>query len=34
MPDPAKWACSFLMLAGRLEIYAVLVLLHPEFWRR
>lgn len=34
MPDPAKWACNALMLLGRLEIYTVLVLLHPEFWRR
>ncbi|MGH7545213.1 MAG: TrkH family potassium uptake protein [Gemmatimonadota bacterium] len=34
MPDAAKWACTFLMLAGRLEIYTVLVLLHPEFWRK
>lgn len=33
-PRLAKWICSFSMLAGRLEIYSVLVLLVPEFWRR
>jgi trk system potassium uptake protein TrkH len=33
-PLLAKWVCSFAMLAGRLEIYSVLVLLVPEFWRR
>jgi trk system potassium uptake protein TrkH len=34
MPDVAKWFLSFLMIVGRLEIYAVLVLFLPEFWRR
>lgn len=29
-----KWFLSFLMIAGRLEIYTVLVLLMPSFWRR
>lgn len=28
-----KWICSFLMLVGRLEIMAVLVLFTPAFWR-
>ena len=28
-----KWVCSFLMLVGRLEIIAVLVLFTPSFWR-
>lgn len=30
----AKWVLSALMLIGRLEIYTVLVLLTPGFWRR
>jgi len=28
-----KWALSFSMLVGRLEIYTVLVLFSPRFWR-
>ena len=32
--DPAKWALSFAMLLGRLEIYPFLVLFIPQFWRR
>lgn len=28
-----KWILSFLMMAGRLEIYTVLVLFMPDFWR-
>jgi trk system potassium uptake protein TrkH len=31
--DPAKVLLSFAMLAGRLEIYTLLVLLTPAFWR-
>jgi trk system potassium uptake protein TrkH len=34
LPDPAKWLLSFLMLLGRLEILAVLVLFSPGFWAR
>lgn len=34
LPDLGKLVLSLLMLMGRLEIYTVLVLLHPEFWRR
>lgn len=30
----AKWICSFCMLVGRLEVYSVIVLLVPEFWRK
>jgi len=29
-----KWFLSFLMLLGRLELFTVLVLLSPSFWRR
>jgi trk system potassium uptake protein TrkH len=31
--DPAKWTCSFLMLAGRLEILTLYVLFTATFWR-
>lgn len=34
LPDAAKWVLSFGMLMGRLELFTVLVLLLPEFWRR
>lgn len=30
----SKWVLSFLMLAGRLEIFTLLVIFHPAFWRR
>jgi len=33
LPDGAKWALAFAMLLGRLELFTVLVLLRPEFWR-
>ncbi len=32
--DLIKWVLSFAMLAGRLELYTVLVLFTPMFWRR
>tara|TARA_B100001029_G_scaffold178647_1_gene185915 strand:- start:839 stop:2284 length:1446 start_codon:yes stop_codon:yes gene_type:complete len=31
--DSSKWILSFAMLLGRLEIFAVLVLFLPSFWR-
>ena len=34
LPDLAKWWCGFLMLAGRLELFTVLILLTPAFWKR
>ena len=30
----AKWFCSFLMLIGRLELFTVLILLTPYFWKK
>jgi trk system potassium uptake protein TrkH len=33
LPDYIKWACSFLMLVGRLEILSVLVLFTRAFWK-
>jgi len=32
--DAAKWILCFAMLLGRLEIFTLLVLLTPAFWRR
>ncbi len=34
LSDFQTWICSFLMLAGRLELLSVFVLLTPQFWRR
>lgn len=34
LPDLGKWWCGFLMLAGRLELFTVLILLTPYFWNR
>lgn len=33
LPEAAKWLLSFAMLLGRLELFTVLVLLVPAFWR-
>lgn len=33
LPGGAKWWMSFLMLIGRLELFTVLILLTPFFWR-
>ncbi|MDR2086786.1 MAG: TrkH family potassium uptake protein [Dysgonamonadaceae bacterium] len=30
----AKWYLSFLMVAGRLEIFTLLILFTPDFWKR
>ena len=32
-PEIGKWLCSFLMLAGRLEIFPLLLPLVPAFWK-
>jgi trk system potassium uptake protein TrkH len=34
LPDAAKWVLSFLMLVGRLELFTILVLFSPEFWKK
>ena len=34
VPMAGKWVLMFNMIAGRLEIYTVLILLSPHFWRR
>ena len=33
LPDAAKWVLSVAMLLGRLEIFGVLILFDPQFWR-
>jgi trk system potassium uptake protein TrkH len=33
LPDFAKWICSLLMLMGRLEIFSVLIIFTPSFWK-
>lgn len=33
LSDPAKWLLSFLMLLGRLELFTILVLMTPYFWK-
>ncbi len=33
LADSAKWVLSFMMLLGRLELFTMLVLLSPAFWR-
>ncbi len=33
LPAFGKWWCAFLMLIGRLELFTVLIILTPFFWR-
>lgn len=34
LTDFQTWVCTFAMLVGRLEIFTVLILFTPNFWRR
>lgn len=34
LPDAAKWISALLMLLGRLELFTVLLIFTPEFWRK
>ena len=34
IPTAGKWFLSFLMLLGRLELFTVLILFTPHFWKR
>jgi trk system potassium uptake protein TrkH len=34
LSDFQTWVCTFAMLLGRLEIFALLVVLTPAFWRK
>ena len=33
IPTASKWICIFAMLAGRLEIFTIMVILMPSYWR-
>jgi trk system potassium uptake protein TrkH len=33
LPDIAKWILSFLMLLGRLELFTVLIIFSPTYWK-
>ena len=34
LPDFSKWILSAGMILGRLELFAIIVLFIPSFWRR
>jgi trk system potassium uptake protein TrkH len=34
LPPAGKWWCGFLMLLGRLELFTVLIILTPYFWKK
>lgn len=34
LPDGAKWLLAFWMLIGRLEVFSVLLLFTPSFWKK
>ncbi len=34
LPAFGKWWCGFLMLLGRLELFTVLIIMTPYFWKR
>ena len=34
VPFLGKWILSFVMLLGRLEIFTILVLFSPAFWKK
>jgi len=34
LPVPGKWLLAWCMLLGRLEIYTVIILFVPEFWKK
>lgn len=34
LPDAAKWISAFLMLVGRLELFTILLVFSPGFWKK
>ncbi|MCD4730827.1 MAG: TrkH family potassium uptake protein [Bacteroidales bacterium] len=34
LPNVAKWLSAFLMLLGRLELFTVIILFSPSFWKK
>jgi trk system potassium uptake protein TrkH len=34
IPDAGKWFLSFLMMLGRLELFTVMIIFTPVFWKK
>lgn len=34
VPNAAKWLLSFIMLTGRLELFTILIIFTPSFWKK
>ena len=34
IPEFGKWFLAFLMLLGRLELFTVLIIMSPSFWKK
>ena len=34
IPAAGKWLLTLLMLMGRLEVYTVIILLSPSYWKK
>ena len=34
IPDVGKWFLSFLMMLGRLELFTVIIIFSPVFWKK
>jgi trk system potassium uptake protein TrkH len=34
LPEIVKWILSFLMVVGRLELFTVLIIFSPAFWKK
>ena len=34
IPTPGLWVLSLIMIMGRLEVFSLLILFHPQTWRR
>jgi trk system potassium uptake protein TrkH len=34
IPDIGKWVLAFLMLLGRLELFTILIIFSPSFWKK
>jgi trk system potassium uptake protein TrkH len=34
IPIMGKWVLSFLMLLGRLELFTILIIFSPSFWKK
>lgn len=34
VPDPGKWLLALIMLTGRLELFTILIIFTPSFWKK